>query len=148
VTLPFCPADRTTFCRLDDLGLDVAGQQPHPGRAVLPCRVAGPDDWCHARGCPGMPRDSVQRRLAHVPLGWRAPTPHVRIRRFRCPGRGQAWRQDTTAAAAPRAKLPTQAVKRALKSAVTDRMPAARIAAGPGVSRHTVNDAVPPATSR
>jgi hypothetical protein len=48
--------------------------------------------------------------LAHVPLGWRATILHVRIRRYRCSGRGQVWRQDTTAAAAPRAKLSTQAV--------------------------------------
>jgi transposase len=69
--------------------------------------------WC---------RDSVLRRLAHVPLGWRATIPHVRIRRYRCSGCGQVWRQDTTAAAAPRAKLSTQAVTWALKSVVTDRM--------------------------
>jgi hypothetical protein len=37
-------------------------------------------------------------------------------------GLRQVWRQDTTAAAAPRAKLSTQAVMWALKSAVIDRM--------------------------
>jgi hypothetical protein len=41
----FCPADLTTFCRLDDLGLEVVGQQPHPDHAVLLCRVVEPDDW-------------------------------------------------------------------------------------------------------
>jgi hypothetical protein len=25
---------------------------------VSPCRVAGPDDWCRARGCLGVPHDS------------------------------------------------------------------------------------------
>src|SRR5271167_60186 len=90
----------------------------------------------------GVPRDSVLRRLAHVPLGWRATILHVRIRRYRCSGCGQVWRQDTTAAAAPRAKLSTQAVMWALKSVVLDRMSIARIAAGLGVSWHTVNDAV------
>jgi transposase len=104
--------------------------------------VVEPDDWCHACGCLGVPRDSVLRRLAHVPLGWRATILHVRIRRYRCSGCGQVWRQDTTAAAAPRAKLSTQAVLRALKSVVIDRMSIARIAAGLGVSWHTVNDAV------
>jgi transposase len=84
----------------------------------------------------GVPRGSVLRRLAHVPLGWRATILHVRIRRYRCSGCGQAWRQDTTAAAAPRAKLPAQAGLWALKSVII-----ARIAAGPGVSWHTVNDA-------
>jgi hypothetical protein len=58
----FCPADLTTFCRLDNLGLDVVGQQLHPDHAVLLCRVVEPDDWCHACGCLGVPRDSVLRR--------------------------------------------------------------------------------------
>lgn len=89
-----------------------------------------------------MLRDSVLRRLAHVPFGRRATIPHVRIRRYRCAGCGQVWRQDTTAAAAPRVKLSTQAVMWALKSVVIDRMPIARIAAGLGVSWHTANDAV------
>jgi transposase len=122
--------------------LEVVGQQLHPDHAVLLCRVVDPDDWCHACGCLGVPRDSVLRRLAHVPLGWRATILHVRIRRYRCSGCGQVWRQDTTAAAAPRAKLSTQAVMWALKSVVIDRMSIARIAAGLGVSWHTVNDAV------
>lgn len=89
-----------------------------------------------------MQRDSVLRRLAHVPLGWRATILHVRIRCYRWSGCGQVWRQDTTAAAASRAKLSTQAVMRAWKSVVIDRMSIARIAAGLGVSWHTVDDAV------
>ena len=32
-----CP-DLTTFCRLDELGLEVTGQQLEPDRAVLACR--------------------------------------------------------------------------------------------------------------
>src|SRR3954465_11493542 len=36
-------ADLTTFCRLDELGLVVTGQRLDPDRAVLACRVAGPD---------------------------------------------------------------------------------------------------------
>ena len=134
----FCPADLTTFCRLDDLGLEVVGQQLHPDHAVLLCRVVEPDDWCHACGCLGVPRDSVLRRLAHVPLGWRATILHVRIRRYRCSGCGQVWRQDTTAAAAPRSKLSTQAVMWALKSVVIDRMSIARIAAGLGDRKSVV----------
>jgi transposase len=51
--------------------------------------VVEPDDWRHACGCLGVPRDSVLRRLAHVPLGWRATILHVRIRRYRCSGCGQ-----------------------------------------------------------
>ncbi len=37
-----CP-DLTTFCRLDDLGLEVTGQRLEPGRAVLACRVVETD---------------------------------------------------------------------------------------------------------
>ncbi|WP_456303091.1 hypothetical protein [Streptomyces mirabilis] len=91
----FCPADLTTFCRLDDLGLEVVDQQLHPDHAMLLCRVVDPDDWC----------------------------------------------QDTTAAAASRVKLSTQAVVWALKIVVIDRMSIARITAGLGVSWNTVNDA-------
>lgn len=119
----FCLADLTTFCRLDDLGLAVVGQQLHPDHAALLCRVVEPDDWCHACGRLGVPRDSMLRRLAHVPLGWRQ-------------------RSCTSASAAPRAKLSTQAVMWALKSVVIDRMSIARIAAALRVSWHTVNDAV------
>ena len=35
-----CP-DLTTFCRLDELGLEVVGQRLEPDRAVLACRNAG-----------------------------------------------------------------------------------------------------------
>jgi hypothetical protein len=44
----FCPADLTTFCRLDGLGLEVVGQQLHPGHAVLLCRVVEPALLCCA----------------------------------------------------------------------------------------------------
>ncbi|MDH6222585.1 transposase [Streptomyces pseudovenezuelae] len=91
----FCPADLTTFCRPDDLGLKTVGQQLRPDHAVLLCRVLDPDGWCHACGCLGVPRDGVLRRLAHVPLGRRATILHVRIRRYGCSGCGQVWRQDT-----------------------------------------------------
>ena len=37
-----CP-DLTTFCRLDELGLEVTGQRLEPDRAVLACRVVEPD---------------------------------------------------------------------------------------------------------
>jgi transposase len=52
------------------------------------------------------------------------------------------WRQDTSKAATPRAKLSRHAVLWALKSLVIDRMSIARIAAGLGASWHTVNAAV------
>ena len=46
-----------------------------------------------------MARDSVVRRLAHEPLGWRPTTLLVTVRRYRCGGCGQVWRQDTSLAA-------------------------------------------------
>ena len=112
-----CP-DLTTFCRLDELGLVVVGQRLEPGRAVLACRVLDPDQWCRRCGCEGAPRDSVVRRLAHEPLGWRPTTLEVTIRRYRCTGCGHVWRQDTTQAAEPRAKLSRRGLRWALEGIV------------------------------
>jgi hypothetical protein len=80
-----CP-DLTTFCRLDELGLVVVGQRLDPGGAVLACRVVEPDDWYHFCGCQGTARDTVLRRLAHEPFGWRPKTLQVTVRRYRCTG--------------------------------------------------------------
>jgi len=99
-----CP-DLTTFCRLDELGLAVIGQRLDPDRAVLACRVVEPDQWCRRCGCEGVARDTVIRRLAHEPLGWRPTTLEVTLRRYRCAGCGHVWRQDTSRAAEPRARL-------------------------------------------
>jgi len=84
----------------------------------------------------------VVRRLAHVPVGWRPTVLHVVVRRYRCPGCGHVWRQDTTSVAAPRAKLSRAAVLWALKSVVIDRLSISRVADGLGTSWHTANDAV------
>jgi hypothetical protein len=70
----FTRADLTTFCRLDELGLEVTGQRLEPGRAVLACRVLEPDQWCRRCGCEGLVHDTVIRQLAHEPLGWRPAT--------------------------------------------------------------------------
>ncbi|HLO61629.1 MAG TPA: ISL3 family transposase, partial [Azonexus sp.] len=59
----------TTFCRLDELGLEVTGQRVEPD-------------------CEGAARDSVTRRLAHEPLGWRPTTLLVWVRRYCCAGAG------------------------------------------------------------
>ena len=136
-----CP-DLDSFCLLDRLGLSVTGQQVHDDHAVLACQVLEPDDWCHECGAQGVPRDTVLRELAHVPLGWRPTILRIRVRRYRCTGCGHVWRQDTTAAAVPRAKLSRHAVLWALKGVVIDRVSIARIAATLGASWHTVNDAV------
>ena len=47
-----CP-DLTTFCRLDELGLEVTGQRLAADRAVLTCRVVEPDQWCRRCALPG-----------------------------------------------------------------------------------------------
>jgi hypothetical protein len=49
-------------------------------------------------------RDSLVRRLAHEPFGWRPTTLLVMVRRYRCIGCEHVWRQDTSPAAEPRAK--------------------------------------------
>jgi transposase len=138
----FSAPDLDSFCLLDRLGLSVTGQQVHDDHSVLACQVLEPDDWCHQCGARGVPRDTVLRQLAHVPLGWRPTILAVRVRRYRCMECGHVWRQDTTAAAAPRAKLSRHAVLWALKSVVMDRLSIARVAANLGASWHTVNDAV------
>ena len=138
----FCAPDLNTFCLLDRLGLVVTGQQVHDGHSLLRCRVLEPDDWCHDCGAQGVARDTVVRPLTHVPLSWWPTVLQVRVRRYRCTGCGHVWRQETTAAAAPRAKLSRLAVLWALKSVVIDRLSIARVAASLGTSWHTVNDAV------
>jgi len=136
-----CP-DLTTFCRLDELGLEVLGQRLEPDRAVLACRVVEPDQWCRRCGCVGVARDTVVRRLAHEPLGWRPTTLEVTIRRYRCTGCQHVWRQDTTKAAEPRAKLSRRGLRWALEGIVCQHLTVARVAEGLGVSWNTANDAV------
>jgi len=136
-----CP-DLTTFCRLDELGLEVTGQRLEPDRAVLACRVVDPDQWCRRCGCEGAPRDTVARRLAHEPLGWRPTTLEVTIRRYRCAGCGHVWRQDTSKAAEARAKLSRRGLRWALEGIVRQHLTVARVAEGLGVAWNTANDAV------
>jgi len=136
-----CP-DLTKFCRLDDLGLAVTGQRLRPDRAVLACRVVEPDQWCRRCGCEGVPRDSVTRELAHEPLGWRPTTLVVTMRRYRCTGCGHVWRQDTSLAAEPRAKLSRRGLRWALEAIVCQHLTVARVAEGLGVAWNTANDAV------
>jgi transposase len=136
-----CP-DLTKFCRLDELGLEVTGQRLEPDRAVLACRVVEPDQWCRRCGCEGVPRDTVTRRLAHEPLGWRPTLLEVTVRRYRCTGCGGVWRQDTTLAAEPRAKLSRRGLRWALEALVVQHLTVARVADGLGVAWNTANDAV------
>ena len=136
-----CP-DLATFCRLDELGLEVTGQRLAADRAVLACRLAGSDPWCRRCGCEGAPRDTVVRRLAHEPLGWRPTTLLVTIRRYACTGCGHVWRQDSARAAEPKAKLSRRALRWALEAVVCFHLSMSRVADGLGVSWATANRAV------
>ena len=138
----FATPDLTTFCRLDELGLVAVGQRIEPDRAVIECRVVEADGWCRWCGAEGVPRGTIVRRLAHEPFGMRPTTLMVRVRRYRCSGCGSLWRQDTTAAAAPRSKLSRGALAWALTALVVDHLTVARVAAHLGVSWHTANTAV------
>jgi len=135
-----CP-DLTTFCRLDELGLEVVGQRLEAGRAVLACRVVEADPWCRRCGCEGVPRDTLVRELAHEPFGWRPTTLQVTIRRYRCDG-GHVWRQDTGKAAAPRATLSRRGLRWALEAIVCQHLTVKRVAESLGVSWNTANAAV------
>ena len=136
-----CP-DLTMFCRLDELGLEAVGQRLEPDRAVIACRVVEPDQWCRRCGCEGVPRDTVVRRLAHERFGWRPTTLEVTVRRYRCTGCGHVWRQDTSSAANPRAKLSRRGLRWALEAIVVGHLTVARVADGLGVGWNTANDAV------
>src|SRR5580704_4314691 len=110
--------------------LVVVGQRLEPDRAVLACRVPEADDgtegWCRRCGCEGAPRDTVTRELAHEPLGWRPTTLVVTVCRYRCADCGHVWRQDTTMAAEPRAKLSRSGLRWALESIVVAHLSVAR----------------------
>ena len=135
--------DLTTFCRLEELGLEVVGQQLQSDRAVLFCRVTGPDRWCRRCGCEVVVRDSVTRALAHEPFGWRPTTLLVTVCRYRCSGCGHVWRQDTSKAAEPRAKLTKGGLRWEMAGIVCQHLTVARVAEGLGVAWNTANhDAV------
>lgn len=87
-------------------------------------------------------RGSVTRRLAHEPLGWRPTTLVVTIRRYRCRECGHVWRQDTSAAAQPRAKISRRGLRWALEGLVVQHLSVARVAEGLAVAWNTANDAV------
>ncbi|WP_460802827.1 ISL3 family transposase [Microbacterium sp. GXF6406] len=138
----FAAPDLTTFCRLDELGLEAVGQHLEPDRAVLECRVVDDDPWCRKCGAEGVARDTVTRPLAHEPFGHRPTTLLMRVRRYRCAHCRRTWRQDTTRAAAPRARISRGGIGWALTAIVVDHLTVSRAAAGLGVSWHTANTAI------
>ncbi len=138
-----CP-DLKSFCRLDELGLLVVGQRLDADRAVLACRVVEGefDGWCRRCGGEGAARDTVTRELAHEPFGWRPTTLLVTIRRLGCVSCRHVWRQDTSRAAEPRAKLSRRALRWALEAIVCQHLTVARVAEALAVTWNTANDAV------
>ena len=134
--------DLSAFTRLDDLGLEVTGQRVGGDRTILACKVVGEDRWCRQCGGEGVVRDTVIRRLAHVPYGWHPTILHVSVRRYRCSQCAHVWRQNMSAAADPRAKLSHSAVRWALVGLVVHHLTVARIAQALGVSWNTANTAV------
>ena len=140
----FSRPDLTKFCRLDELGLRVVGQRLEPDRVMLACRAEEGrlDRWCRGCGAEGVVRDTVTRRLAHEPFGWRPTILLVAIRRYRCTGCARVWRQDISLAARPRSRLSRRALRWALEGIVIQHLSVARVAEGLAVSWNTANDAV------
>lgn len=67
---------------------------------------------------------------------------HVRVRRYRCTGCALTWRQDTSRAAEPRAKLSRGGLRWALTAIVCQHLTVARVAEALAVSWNCANDAV------
>lgn len=75
----------------------------------------------------------MTRELSLEPLGCRSMTLLVTVRRYRCTDCGNVWRQDTTQAAGPRAKLSRRGLRWALEAIVHPHLTVARVAEGLGV---------------
>ena len=111
----------------------MVGQHLQPDRAVLACRVA--DDAVERTPLvPALrlrgrrPRDTVTRRLAHEPLGCGRPRCCCsRSAGTAAPAAGM-WRQDTSRAAEPQAKLTRTALRWALVGLVRQHLSVARLA--------------------
>jgi hypothetical protein len=136
-----CP-DLTTFARLDELGLEAVGQRVEPDRAVIACRVVEPDQWCRRCGCEGAPRDTCSgswrtSRSGGARPRWKSRSAGTGVRDC-----GHVWRQDTSAAAEPRAKFSRQGLRWALEAIVVAHLTVARVAEGLAVAWDTANDAV------
>ena len=142
INVTFSAPDVTTFCGLDTLGLEVTGQQVASSLVTLECQIVEPDNWCHRCGCEGIHYDTVSRALAHAPIGWTSVKLLVRVRRYRCVGCGHVWRQESTLAATPRAKISRAGLQWGLAGLVMEHLSVSRVAAGLGVSWRTANTAI------
>ena len=142
INATFTRPDLTTFARLDELGIDAVGMHLTPDRAVIECRLAEPDPWCHACGAEATARGTAARWLAHEPFGHRPTTLLLRVRRFRCEPCARFWQEDTRRVAEPRGKLTRTALGWALRALVVDHLTVSRVAADLDVAWHTANTAV------
>ena len=90
----FARPDLTTFARLNELGLESPASSwnlaARCSRAAFSSLISGVGG-----AAVNALRDTVTRRLALEPLGWRPTTLVVTIRRYRCTGCRHVWRQDT-----------------------------------------------------
>lgn len=84
----FVRPELTTSARLDELGVEATGQDLDTDGCILACKVVEPNQWCGPCGCEGAPRDTVTRRLANEPLGWRQTTLHLTCVAFGAPDAG------------------------------------------------------------
>lgn len=109
---------------------------------VIECRVVDDDPWCRKCGAEAAPGDTVTCSLAHEPFGHRPTMLLVRVRRYRCGHCRRTWRQDTSKAAPPRAKISRGELEWAVKAIVVDHLTVSRAAARLGVSWHTANTAI------
>jgi hypothetical protein len=75
-------------------------------------------------------------------VGGRPTLLEVVVRRYRCAECGRVWRQDTSKAAEPRAKLSRCGLRWALEAMVVQHLTVVRVAEGLGVAWNTANDAV------
>jgi len=115
----------------------VTGQRLEPDRAVLACRVVEPDEWCRRCGCEGAPRDTVVRRLAHEPLGWRPTMLEVTVRRYRCTGCRACGACGARTPARPPSRgrsCPVAVCGERLEAMVSQHLTVARVAEGLAVS--------------
>ncbi len=138
----FSVPDLTTFTGLDGLGLKVIGQRFLPKRTELACRVVAADEFCRRCGTEGVPRGTIERRVAHAPMGWKPVTLRIQVRRFRCADCSHVWRQDTGLAVEPRAKISRTALTWALAGVVCQHLSISRIAEALNVAWPTANTAV------
>ncbi|MGP5391932.1 ISL3-like element ISAar19 family transposase, partial [Glutamicibacter arilaitensis] len=138
----FTEPDLTTFTGLDGLGLTAIGQHLSAAKAEILCHVTNPIPWCQTCGAAGIPRDTVTRRLAHEPLGWRPTVLVIKHRRYRCANCQRVWREELSHAVAPRQKISRTGLRWALVGLVCHHLSVSRIAEGLGVSWNTANEAV------